>query len=438
MKKPTDAELRAARADFRELLSRATPEAQWQTFFSANPFVLSRSLPLRLETSDILPLGRPGRSEPDFLIYPSSHLSIPTHGLVELKTNSARVTTRTRKNILSLTRDADTAVRQLQVYDRDYNSFSPVKRCVSFSSGSHLFVVMGMRQELLDLSSLPDLVGQIPDLFPSNVRFLGFDELFKAYESAVPLRSFILMPDMTLADQSDDLRRLLYYDVSYDGWAYGVAREKCFYLRGITWFRSVVLALSGLPVTRCDPFIRDMKDILASRPSWQGQGFDWAKTYALRQFTDAVSPRVAAPLTFQKAVEALALCEAIATHLSKVGTYPGSGLSVYEHMRIEPAVSFVDGLTPNLLSTLFRDRAFVDQLRRYTCQTDVRVFNDMASGLTVTHKLAERTYHLVKLHLGADLIHPPDFRYDPKRRRYKPSDYEYVSAEERWLPRPIA
>jgi hypothetical protein len=209
MRKPTNAELGSARAHFRELLSRATPEPTWQAFFSANPFVISRALPLRLEPCDILPLGRPGRSEPDFLIYPGSNASIPTHGLVELKTNTARMTSVVRKNVLSLTRDAATAVNQLRVYDKDYDLFSPVKRCVSLSSASHLFVIMGLQQEITDLTGQPDLVRQLTELVPSNVRFLAFDELLAAYESGLSSRAFILVPDISLrkeieATEADD------------------------------------------------------------------------------------------------------------------------------------------------------------------------------------------------------------------------------------------
>lgn len=206
MKKPTDAELRSARTDFRALLSRPTPERTWQAFFAANPFVLSRSLPLRLEPCDILPLGRAGRSEPDFLIYPASSPSIPTHGLIELKTNSTRVLTVPRRNVVSLTRDAATAVNQLRVYDRDYDLFSPVKRCLSLSSASHLFVIMGLREEVVKLGERPDLHRQLADLIPGDVRFLGFDELLHAYECGLAQSVFILLPDLSAYETQEDAK----------------------------------------------------------------------------------------------------------------------------------------------------------------------------------------------------------------------------------------
>lgn len=194
-KKPTDVELLNARAEFRELLSRATPEPTWQSFFSENPFVLSRALPLRLQPCDILPLGRPGRDEPDFLIYPGSELSLPVHGLIELKKNSSRITTVPRKNLLALSRTASTAIRQLENGDRQYDILSPVKRCLSFGNASYLFVVMGIRQEIVQLSANPAFLTQLSEIFPPNIRFLCFDELLKTYEAGLPLRSYVLVRD---------------------------------------------------------------------------------------------------------------------------------------------------------------------------------------------------------------------------------------------------
>lgn len=204
MKKPTDAELRDARADFKALLSANAAERVWQTFFARNPFVLSRGLPLRLEPCDILPLGRDGRSEPDFLIYPGSDRSAPLHGLIELKTPGSRIVTLARRNVLSLTRDAACAVRQLQIYDRDYDRFSPVKRCLSFSSHSHLFIIMGLTAQLSRLSQHEALAAQFAELLPPQIRLLTFDELLCQYENGLPLRSFFLLSAAPSFDTSSD------------------------------------------------------------------------------------------------------------------------------------------------------------------------------------------------------------------------------------------
>ena|SRR5438034_6087865 len=76
----TDADLRRARERFAELLANVkTLETDWQYFFSEFPFVFSRSLPLRLEVYDILPRGRPGKAEPDFIFYPQRGSSADSH-----------------------------------------------------------------------------------------------------------------------------------------------------------------------------------------------------------------------------------------------------------------------------------------------------------------------------------------------------------------------
>ena len=45
---PTDQQLMAAWREFRELLEAGAPERVWQKFLATHPYVLSRSLPLKL------------------------------------------------------------------------------------------------------------------------------------------------------------------------------------------------------------------------------------------------------------------------------------------------------------------------------------------------------------------------------------------------------
>jgi hypothetical protein len=202
VKKPTEAELRAARFDFRELLAGSTAEPVWQRFFAENPFVLSRSLPLRLQPCDILPLGRPGRSEPDFVIYPGSATSGINYGIVELKRHSASITAKGRRNIVTLSGDAALGVRQLQVYDQSFDLYSPVKRCFALSSASYLFVVMGRKEELDVLCANRNIASQVLQLLPPGIRLLTYDELLANYDAGLSQRSFILTPGLDRTDQS--------------------------------------------------------------------------------------------------------------------------------------------------------------------------------------------------------------------------------------------
>ncbi|HTQ13460.1 MAG TPA: Shedu anti-phage system protein SduA domain-containing protein [Rhizomicrobium sp.] len=187
------AQLHTAHDELRHLLQTSTPERKWQQFFAANPFVLSRSLPLQLLPCDIAPLGRPGKSEPDFVIYPGSSRSHRNYGLIELKTPSARILNEPRRHILKFSAVAETAMAQLNRYDQDYDLFSPVTRAMSFSSPSHLFVIMGTSGEIEKLDA--DLKRQLRSLLAGRARILTFDELVQSYSQTLPPRVSVLVPN---------------------------------------------------------------------------------------------------------------------------------------------------------------------------------------------------------------------------------------------------
>jgi hypothetical protein len=52
-----------------------------------------------------------------------------------------------------------------------------------------------------------------------------------------------------------NILELLTDKVAYEGWSNGLARKKCFYIRGITWFTSAVLG-SELTIAQCKQFIQ--------------------------------------------------------------------------------------------------------------------------------------------------------------------------------------
>jgi len=206
---PSSAALRLARDEFAHLLGGRTPEAKWQTFFAANRFVLSTALPLRLLPCDIVPMGRPGFTEPDFILHPGSRLSANLHGVVELKTNYSKLVRRPRKNVLTLTRDAATAIGQVLAYSGTLDTFAPDRRILALDTTSHLFVIMGAMSELegIEQSLLVDLRRTLP----SGVRFIGYDELFEAFSREVPKPVSILYPDVPPAPPS--IERLLFEPV---------------------------------------------------------------------------------------------------------------------------------------------------------------------------------------------------------------------------------
>lgn len=190
---PSLQDLLAAREAFVSLAAARTPEAVWQSFFAKNRFVLSRALPFQLLPCDILPMGRPGRSEPDFLMHPGSEQSSRIHGVIELKANHSRIFAKPRRNVLRLSSDAATAVRQVETYDALYDTFAPTKRTIALETLSHLIIIMGHAHELQEIEE--SLLPQIPLIIPAGIRFIGYDELLAAYSRDLPKPAFIMYPD---------------------------------------------------------------------------------------------------------------------------------------------------------------------------------------------------------------------------------------------------
>lgn len=178
------AELKRAQDEFAHHLANRTPEAVWQNFFAKHRYVLSRSLPLKLLPCDVVPLGRPGRSEPDFVLCPGSPDSRRLHGIVELKTNTSQIVRRARRNVLTLTADAQTAVAQLRKYDRQYDEFSPVRRAVTFETATYMFVIMGQTMDLDRV--VGEMQNDFRTLMDQQIRFITYDDLFKDFSSSLP------------------------------------------------------------------------------------------------------------------------------------------------------------------------------------------------------------------------------------------------------------
>jgi formylglycine-generating enzyme required for sulfatase activity len=195
--KPDNATLQNAREHFRALLERRTKEAEWQRFFAENPFVFSMSLPLRLDPSDIISLGRPGRSEPDFVFYPQSVRPAPFFGVIELKRPDTKIFTVTRKNLAVLTSDAQTAIRQAQTFAKNPGALVPIEHPQStlfLGNNAYLFVIMGMSSDLTLKFGTEIYNETMRQALPGNLRILRYDELLASFEKVVPPRVLFLVP----------------------------------------------------------------------------------------------------------------------------------------------------------------------------------------------------------------------------------------------------
>jgi len=225
---PSD-DLHEARDEFRALLARRTTEEDWQTFFAANPSVLSRSLPLRMDPRDIVPLGRPGKTEPDFVFFPHGGCSASYYGVIELKRPSTAILTRTRKNVAVLSRDAATAVAQAQEYSSRIEDFAPVElpeRPVFLGNARHNFVVLGLREGIAEQFTA-DLAASVHQLaLPQGLQIIPFDTLLERFESGLPPRFHVLVPDLAsvaVAALRPNVRRIhgLWQKVHEAALAYG-------------------------------------------------------------------------------------------------------------------------------------------------------------------------------------------------------------------------
>jgi hypothetical protein len=228
-------------------------------------------------------------------------------------------------------------------------------------------------------------------------------------------------------DIEADVCLLLYCNVFYPGWELGLARMKCFYIRGLPWLRRV-MADGKLVVTNCAKHIPRMKEILKAREGWHSSGFDWSQPFALRKFVDVMSPETCALMSFAKAAEFCVLAEAIVEAIHKKEPVRPAPVEVYRHLRIEAAASYIPRFSGALLERL--DGPVLDRLRSFTGQPDAQVFRDMTNDgkekpRTVTHKLAVRTHHfLLQNGIKSTEIDAPTFRFNRKLYNYTPSDYE--------------
>lgn len=225
--------LRNARDQFDAMLKRKTKESDWQTFFAAHPYVLTPSLPLRLEPRDIIPLGRPGKSETDFIFYSNRVLGAPFYGLIEIKRPDQKIATIYRKNTAILTRDADGAIKQSQKDIMDVpRRLAERGHIISdanliLGANNYLFVIIGKSDDKIFQPDNALRLKSIRDDLPDNLKILPYDVLFRNFDKSIYLQIHILVPQSPTATGLIQLRSqpttLSYEDVR------NMLREKGFY-----------------------------------------------------------------------------------------------------------------------------------------------------------------------------------------------------------------
>jgi len=190
----TKGQLRNARERFQALLqNRDTSEKLWQGLFADCPFILSESLPLRLLPSDIHPLARPGRSEPDFMFF-ARESAMPVFGSIEIKRADSPILTLPRKQIITLSRTASTALQQAREYTRQKQPIVSLHDTLFVGGATFVFVIMGLSDEIITKVTSAVLEEQFRRLVPRGCQILPYDTLLRLFERATPPRVILLVP----------------------------------------------------------------------------------------------------------------------------------------------------------------------------------------------------------------------------------------------------
>jgi hypothetical protein len=194
-----------ARGIFADLLNKRTRETDWQKFFSEYPYVLSEALPVCLNPNDIRPRARPGKSEADLVFYPESDRIPYVYGVIELKRPDTPILSKPRENIIKLSGSAATALAQAKLYAEQLRTelMHHQYRMLSLGNELHVFLILGMSDEIAKKLTSQILIEQYDHLLPAGFRLLPFDTLLRAFDSKVPPRVHFLVPSVPILSQDN-------------------------------------------------------------------------------------------------------------------------------------------------------------------------------------------------------------------------------------------
>lgn len=224
---------------------------------------------------------------------------------------------------------------------------------------------------------------------------------------------------------------LLTDDITYAGWHLQTGRQKAFYIRGVTWFRTNVEDT----VQNLGVFAPQMQALVGDRSTWHPELAGKDEPYSLRQAYDALKYNGRAPLKYTKAVQTLALCEAaaLARHgedfvrdhfYGLVDTPSGQR----PRMRIEAAVSYIHDFDAAKLKELTSLRpSFLADVTAAVGQKSVQLINDMSvASKNVTYRLCCQVRDYIVENFPTVAIGEIEFTLaGPKR--YGVSEHEYVN-----------
>ena len=188
---------------------------------------------------------------------------------------------------------------------------------------------------------------------------------------------------------SDLLTRSEFINAS---WEITTARQKSYYVSGSVWFTQHVLP----EITKIAHYEPEFYDTLYRRKSWHIATLNWDEHFSPRQAIDALSLKKRKPLRFMKAAQTILLCEVVLNEDKELRHINATVEDLYENMKIEPAVYYVEGYDISLHNKLLRDvENFRPTALRACRQRFMNVFEEMARGYTVTFDLATKFRNVV-------------------------------------------
>jgi Shedu protein SduA, C-terminal len=197
---PSNQELNDALERFGELMSGLSRESEFQQLFTDYPYIFSRTLPLRFEASDVVPLGRPGKAEPDFVVFPSERQPLGSYGIIEIKRPDSKIFKRPeRVGTLELAKDLRTAITQSRLYEerlRPGELAYSNERVVMLGNRTEIFIIGGLSRELAAGLSSELYARQLVEKLPHNCKLIPYDSLFQSFQATVPPRLLTLRPGL--------------------------------------------------------------------------------------------------------------------------------------------------------------------------------------------------------------------------------------------------
>jgi hypothetical protein len=173
---------RKVRERLDRLLREKARESEWQKFFIEYPLVLLPSVPLRLEPKNIKSIKGETEFEPDFIIYPhQTQVVNPAFGVIELRRVADQVARLTRKNMVLLTANTQSAVNKVKQYGEKAPNLLSMElsgRHFILGNNRNLFVIIGISEEELVSRHGQGLYYNImQNQLPADMQFLSFEAL---------------------------------------------------------------------------------------------------------------------------------------------------------------------------------------------------------------------------------------------------------------------